>query len=71
MYKGRYPSLVTVITGGDGIEFDYLLKNSIFAAPDFLLTGLACSLPFNATFSNNSVLPVKSVAFTSTNMSLI
>lgn len=47
-YKSRYPSLITVITGGDGIVFDYLAKNSIFAAPDFLLTGLNHILEYNA-----------------------
>lgn len=47
-YKSRYPSLITIITGGDANQFDYLLKNSIFAAPDFLLTGLNHILEYNA-----------------------
>ena len=47
-YKSRYPSLITIISGGDANQFDYLLKNSIFAAPDFLLTGLNHILEYNA-----------------------
>lgn len=47
-YKSRYPSLITIITGGDTNQFDYLLKNSIFAAPDFLLIGLNHILEYNA-----------------------
>lgn len=47
-YKSRYPSLITIITGGDANQFDYLLKNSIFAAPDFLLIGLNHILEYNA-----------------------
>tara|TARA_R110002072_G_scaffold143053_3_gene288982 strand:+ start:1838 stop:2557 length:720 start_codon:yes stop_codon:yes gene_type:complete len=47
-YNKRYPSLITIITGGDANQFDYLLKNSIFAAPDFLLTGLNHILEYNA-----------------------
>lgn len=47
-YKSRYSSLIIIITGGDANQFDYLLKNSIFAAPDFLLTGLNHILEYNA-----------------------
>lgn len=47
-YKKRYPSLITIITGGDIKVFDYLAKNSIFAAPDFLLLGLNHILEYNA-----------------------
>ena len=47
-YQNRYPSLVTIITGGDAKLFDNLLKNSIFASPDFLLIGLNHILEHNA-----------------------
>ncbi|MGB0176022.1 MAG: type III pantothenate kinase, partial [Owenweeksia sp.] len=47
-YQSRYPSMVTVITGGDMNLFDDLLKNSIFAPPDFLITGLNHILDYNA-----------------------
>jgi len=39
-YEERFPQLITIITGGDAGLFDALLKNSIFAAPEFLLQGL-------------------------------
>lgn len=47
-YKSRYPMLITIITGGDGHLFGNLLKNSIFAAPNFLLDGLNNILEYNA-----------------------
>lgn len=39
-YDERFGDLVTVITGGDAFLFDHLVKNSIFASPEFLLQGL-------------------------------
>ncbi|MEQ9262049.1 MAG: type III pantothenate kinase [Owenweeksia sp.] len=47
-YQSRYPSMITIITGGDANLFDDLLKNSIFAPPDFLITGLNHILDYNA-----------------------
>jgi len=47
-YQERYPDILTMITGGDAYMFDDLLKNSIFAAPDFLMTGLNHILDYNA-----------------------
>jgi type III pantothenate kinase len=47
-YKKRYPSLITIVTGGDLKLFDYLLKNSIFAAPNILVMGLNYILEYNA-----------------------
>ncbi len=47
-YKSRYPQLVSIVTGGDMLWFDDLLKNSIFAAPDFLMMGLNYILDYNA-----------------------
>src|SRR5690606_36722415 len=48
VYQDRYPSLITIITGGDMLLFEDLVKNSIFAAPDFLLNGLNDILEYNA-----------------------
>ena len=39
-YQKRFPGIQVVITGGDMEVFEALLKNGIFAAPDFLLYGL-------------------------------
>ncbi len=39
-YEGRFADMITVLTGGDLMVFDGLLKNSIFAAPELLLRGL-------------------------------
>lgn len=47
-YEERFPSLITIITGGDAGLFDALLKNSIFAAPEFLLQGLNNILDYHA-----------------------
>jgi len=47
-YRDRYPQLITLITGGDASAFDSLLKNSIFAAPDFVLLGLNYILEHHA-----------------------
>ena len=47
-YQERFPHLITVITGGDASMFDHLLKNSIFASPEFLLQGLNNILDYHA-----------------------
>lgn len=47
-YRERYPQLITIMTGGDALAFDSLLKNSIFAAPEFLLQGLNYILEHHA-----------------------
>lgn len=47
-YVERFPELITIITGGDASLFDDLLKNTIFAAPDFLLKGLNNILDYHA-----------------------
>lgn len=39
-YKMRFPEMKIILTGGDAPLFAGYLKNSIFAAPEFLLTGL-------------------------------
>lgn len=47
-YKERYRSVTAIITGGDAFLFEDLTKSSIFAPPDFLLTGLNHILEYNA-----------------------
>ncbi len=47
-YEERFPEVITVITGGDAALFDDLVKNTIFAAPDFLLQGLNNILDYYA-----------------------
>lgn len=47
-YCERYPSLITLITGGDADWFAQSEENSIFAAPKLLPTGLNNILEFNA-----------------------
>ncbi len=47
-YQQRFPDLLSVITGGDLSTFDSLLKNGIFAAPDFVLHGLNYILEYHA-----------------------
>lgn len=47
-YEERFPQLITIITGGDAGLFDALVKNSIFAAPEFLLQGLNNILDYHA-----------------------
>ncbi len=39
-YDQRFNDLQVIITGGDAQVFEPLVKNGIFAAPNFLLTGL-------------------------------
>jgi type III pantothenate kinase len=40
LYQSRYPGCKVVLTGGDAPLFFSLLKNEIFAFPNFVLTGL-------------------------------
>ena len=47
-YKQQYPSLVTVVTGGNSGFFEKAFKNSIFAEPDLVLKGLNIILEYNA-----------------------
>lgn len=47
-YRQRYPQLISLLTGGDAALFDETPKNSIFAAPDFLLEGLNHILDYYA-----------------------
>lgn len=46
-YRGQFPELKTVVTGGDLNYFDKYLKNNIFAAPNLVLIGLKKILDFN------------------------
>ncbi|HLO92495.1 MAG: type III pantothenate kinase [Chloroflexota bacterium] len=39
-YKQKYPDLITILTGGDAIYFDKILKSNIFALPNLVLNGL-------------------------------
>ncbi len=47
-YDKRYPKLITVITGGDAYLLNEMVKNTIFAVPDFVLIGLNYILEYNA-----------------------
>ncbi|MFI5219749.1 MAG: type III pantothenate kinase [Bacteroidia bacterium] len=47
-YKKKYKNLIVVLTGGESGFFANHLKNSIFAAPNFTLTGLNEILNYNA-----------------------
>lgn len=47
-YKKRFPEVQVIITGGDLNLFEPLLKNGIFADPDFLLFGLNNILEYYA-----------------------
>ena len=47
-YKERFPEVQVIITGGDMNVFEALLKNGIFADPDFLLFGLNNILEYYA-----------------------
>lgn len=47
-YQSRFPEMITVLTGGDAGIFDSFTKNSIFAAPEFLLKGLNNILDYHA-----------------------
>ncbi|MBR4135963.1 MAG: type III pantothenate kinase [Bacteroidales bacterium] len=46
-YRGLFPDLQTVLTGGDGPLLKNLIKNHIFAAPNLVLSGLYRILRFN------------------------
>lgn len=46
-YRLTYPEIVTVLTGGDAIYFEKILKNNIFANPNLVLTGLKQILDYN------------------------
>lgn len=46
-YKLSRPSLCVALTGGDTIYFEKTLKNSIFAIPNLVLTGLKLILDYN------------------------
>ncbi|WP_459211573.1 type III pantothenate kinase [Aquimarina rhabdastrellae] len=46
-YCNTYSDLTVILTGGDAHFLSKRLKNSIFAAPDFLLEGLNHILAFN------------------------
>jgi len=47
-YKEQYPELITVLTGGDAIFFEKILKNSIFVDLNLVLKGLNRILSCNA-----------------------
>lgn len=47
MFKKKFPKLKVIITGGDLVYFDNLLKNNIFAVPDLLFRGLLEILTIN------------------------
>lgn len=46
-YEAKYPGLITVLTGGDAIYFDKMLKSNIFASPNLVLIGLKLILQYN------------------------
>ncbi|NTW23266.1 MAG: type III pantothenate kinase [Lentimicrobium sp.] len=46
-YRLSRPSLCVALTGGDTIYFEKTLKNSIFANPNLVLTGLKLILDYN------------------------
>lgn len=46
-FQKRYNNLTVILTGGDSQILSKSLKNSIFVAENFLLTGLNCILEFN------------------------
>lgn len=46
-YRKNWDNLVVVITGGDLMNFDKRLKNSIFALPNLVLEGLNIIIGFN------------------------
>lgn len=45
-YEKKYPEIIKILCGGDSIYFDKRLKNSIFANPNIVLTGLNIILNF-------------------------
>ncbi|MCB9016119.1 MAG: type III pantothenate kinase [Lentimicrobiaceae bacterium] len=46
-YKQTWPNLKTILTGGDTIYFEKILKNNIFAVPNLVLNGLKLILDYN------------------------
>ena len=46
-YKTKFPDVKVVLSGGESIYFEKLLKNSIFAVPNLVLIGLNEILKFN------------------------
>ena len=46
LYKKKYPEIITILCGGDSIYFDKMLKNSIFANSNIVLSGLNIILNF-------------------------
>lgn len=46
-YQKKYPGLITVLTGGDAIYFDKMLKSNIFALPNLVIDGLKLILQYN------------------------
>lgn len=46
-YKMKFPDVKTILTGGDIIYFDKMLKNNIFANSNFVLKGLNMILDYN------------------------
>jgi type III pantothenate kinase len=53
LYKQKYPNFKYILTGGDYIFLEKRLKNSIFAVPDLVLTGLNIILDYNVKKDNN------------------
>jgi len=47
-YRQQYPLLQMILTGGDAIFFEKMLKNSIFVDPNLVIKGLNKILRFNA-----------------------
>lgn len=46
-YQKKYPGLITLLTGGDAIYFDKMLKSNIFALPNLVIDGLKLILQYN------------------------
>lgn len=46
-YRKLYPEMITVLTGGDAIYFDKMLKSDIFALPNLVIIGLKLILQYN------------------------
>ena len=46
-YSFLWPSIQVILTGGDAKYFEKILKNTIFASPNLVLTGLKLILDYN------------------------
>lgn len=46
-YNKKYPNLITLLTGGDAIYFDKMLKSNIFALPNLVISGLKLILQYS------------------------